>query len=134
MNISTNQGQKMYSNSATPQGNNTSQTTTINQSNTTSTNIQSTSYSQKTIDLPEVRAEQIDINEKAVEGSNFTYIPKMVDQSIRLPVKKTDQIYNKVKQLIDMHMEYSSLELDFHKLGMAKDHVEAAIYYLRNIE
>jgi hypothetical protein len=85
------------------------------------------------INLPTTKAE-ININQHAFDESNFSYIPRLVDKSIRLPINKNANTYSKVKEKIKEHMEMARLELDFHKLEQSKDHVEAAIFYLRNIE
>lgn len=89
---------------------------------------------QPKVNLPEPKTTPVEMNTKAVDSSNFTYTPRLVDKSIKLPISKTDPSYSKVKEIINMHIEYSGLEMDFHKLEMAKDHIEAAVYYLRNIE
>ena len=84
-------------------------------------------------ELPDVKDEGGNFSYKKMESVEIDYIPTLVDKSIRLPISKTSSEYSKVKELIKTHIEYSTLELDFHKLDNAKDHVEAAIYYLRNI-
>ncbi len=83
--------------------------------------------------LPDVTNKSSQIIMTEMPSTDENYIPKLVDRSIRLPVSKVSSEYNKVKSLIKEHIEYSGLELDFHKLELSKDHIEAAIYYLRNI-
>lgn len=85
------------------------------------------------IDLLPDPINQGPINEKALHDANFDYIPRFVDRSIKLPVKKLSNDYNKVKDLIMMHMEYCKQEIDYTKVQFAKDHAEAAVFYLRNI-
>lgn len=62
------------------------------------------------------------------------YIPRFVDRTIRFPISKGSKEYEQLKEKIKTHIEYSGLELDFHKMDIAKDHIETAIYYLRNLE
>lgn len=82
--------------------------------------------------LPDPK-DHIQINEKAMHDTNFDGIPRFVDRKIRLPVKKLSPDYQAVKDLIMMHMEYAKQEIDYSKVEFAKDHVEAAVYYLRNV-
>jgi hypothetical protein len=84
-------------------------------------------------DLPDVKDEN-NFSYKNMGSVHLDDIPRLVDRSIKLPILKTSSEYLKVKELVKNHIEYSSLELDFHKLEIAKDHVEAAIYYMRNID
>ncbi len=84
-------------------------------------------------EFPDVKDEGGNFSYRTMDSVRMDYIPTLVDKSIKLPISKNSPQYNKVKELIKMHIEYSTLELDFHKLDIAKDHVEAAIYYLRNI-
>jgi hypothetical protein len=84
------------------------------------------------LDLPSVKRDK-DSFEEVRASSNFDYIPRLVDKSIRLPITKDSEAYKKVKQLAKEHMDYAALELDYNKLEKSQDHVEAAIYYLRNI-
>jgi hypothetical protein len=87
------------------------------------------------LNLPNVKDDEPDINQRIDKISyDHNIIPRLVDRSIKLPINKNSPNYSKVKDLIKMHMEYSGLELDFHKIELTKDHIEAAIYYLRNIE
>ena len=76
------------------------------------------------------------IGNNASLGKNSGYsgpVPKFVDTSIQLPIRRTDPQYSKLKELIQMHIEYSNLELDYHKLSQGRDHLQAAAYYLRNV-
>ncbi len=70
--------------------------------------------------------EQIKIN------SN-DYLPKKVNKSLHLPVVKSTPEYNKVKAEIISNIEDGICELEYFNLDHAKDHVECALYYLRNI-
>lgn len=60
-------------------------------------------------------------------------LPKLVKSEFRLPMSKRDPMYPKLKEQIEEHIEYSNLELDYHKLDFGREHLEAAAYYLRNI-
>ena len=85
-------------------------------------------------EFPEVKEASTNLSYKKMDSVNLDYIPTLVDKNIKLPISKNTPEYIKVKEIIKTHIEYSTLELDFHKLEIAKDHVEAAIYYLRNIK
>jgi len=117
--------------------NNTNLNTNTNNSKSfTSSNeyniLSKPSKSVEDLNLPTVKDEEYDIHKKIKFDSN--YVPKLVDRSIKLPITKNSTNYSKVKELVKMHMEYAGLEIDFHKLELSKDHIEAAIYYLRNIQ
>lgn len=60
-------------------------------------------------------------------------LPKLVKSEFRLPMSKRDPMYPKLKEQIEEHIEYSNLELDYHKLDFGREHLEAAAFYLRNI-
>ena len=61
------------------------------------------------------------------------YVPKLVNPMFKLPMSKTDMNYPQLKEVINMHIEYSNLELDYHKINKAREHLEAAAFYLSNI-
>lgn len=103
-----------------------------NNSKSTTQSQPSKSCEDMTRKLPIVKNDSIeDMN---ITNMSYDYIPRFVDKTIELPISKNSPSYAKVKELIRTHMEYSGLELDFHKLDLAKDHIEAAIYYLRHIQ
>jgi hypothetical protein len=85
------------------------------------------------LDLPAVKKEKNSF-EEVIASSSFDYIPRLVDKSIKLPIMKDSDAYKKVKEIVKNHMEYAALEMDYNKLEMSQDHIEAAIYYLRNIQ
>jgi hypothetical protein len=91
------------------------------------------SKSVQEMNLPEVN-DGYKIDDSLISNINSDYIPRLVDRTIQLPIHKNSQNYAKVKNLIKEHIELSGLELDFHKLELSKDHIEAAIYYLRNVK
>ena len=93
-----------------------------------------TGPSKKLEEFPNVKEASTNLNYEKIDSVNLDYVPTLVDKNIKLPISKNSPEYNKVKEIIKTHIEYSTLELDFHKLEIAKDHVEAAIYYLRNIK
>ncbi len=96
---------------------------------------QITTKSTDEVRLPDVKGNG-KISDSHVANIDIGYIPRLVDKSFlnMLPISKSSNNYAKLKEKIREHMEYSGLELDFHKLELAKDHVEAAIYYLRHIQ
>ena len=65
--------------------------------------------------------------------TNPQYIPQGIDRSIPLPMNKRDPNYPKLKALIDEELIMANQELDYHKIDMARNHLEKAAYYLKNI-
>ena len=54
--------------------------------------------------------------------------------NIRLPTSKDNKAdYDKCVKTILQHIEYASSELDYQKVNYSIDHIEMALYYLRNI-
>ena len=65
--------------------------------------------------------------------TNPQYIPQGVDRSIPLPMNKRDPNYQKLKALIEEELILANQELDYHKIDMARNHLERAAYYLKNV-
>ena len=65
--------------------------------------------------------------------TNPNYIPNGVDRSIPLPMSKKDPRYPEFKKLIDRELILANQELDYHKIDMARNHLERAAYYLKNV-
>ena len=65
--------------------------------------------------------------------TNPQYIPQGVDRSIPLPMNKKDPNYPKLKAIIDEELIMANQELDYHKIDMARNHLEKAAYYLKNV-
>ena len=65
--------------------------------------------------------------------TNPQYIPQGIDRSIPLPMNKRDPNYPKLKALIDEELIMANQELDYHKIDMARNHLEKAAYYLKNV-
>ena len=65
--------------------------------------------------------------------TNPKYIPKGVDRNIPLPMNKRDPNYQHLKAKIEEELILANQELDYHKIDMARDHLEAAAYYLKNV-
>ena len=65
--------------------------------------------------------------------TNPQYIPQGVDRSIPLPMNKRDPNYPKLKAIIDEELIMANQELDYHKIDMARNHLERAAYYLKNV-
>lgn len=62
------------------------------------------------------------------------YIPNGVDRSIPFPVYKNDRNnYMRIKALIEEEISLANQELDYHKIDMARNHIEKAVYYLKNV-
>ena len=61
------------------------------------------------------------------------YIPQGIDRSIQLPVNKGSPVYQKLKSIIEEELILANQELDYHKIDMARSHLERAAYYLKNI-
>ena len=65
--------------------------------------------------------------------TNPQYIPQGINRSIQLPMNKRDPNYPTLKALIDEELIMANQELDYHKIDMARNHLEKAAYYLKNI-
>ncbi len=61
------------------------------------------------------------------------YLPKKVNRALKLPVAKSTPEYDKVKAEIISNIEDGICELEYFNIDHAKEHVECALYYLRNI-
>ena len=61
------------------------------------------------------------------------YIPKGVVTNIRLPIRKQDPNYQHLKKIIEKELILANQELDYHKIDMARNHLERAAYYLKNV-
>ena len=65
--------------------------------------------------------------------TNPNYIPNGIDRSIPLPMSRRDHNYPHLKNLIDKELILANQELDYHKIDMARNHLEIAAYYLKNV-
>ena len=65
--------------------------------------------------------------------SNPNYIPNGVNRNVPLPMRKTDPNYHHLKAIIEKELILANQELDYHKIDMARNHLEIAAYYLKNI-
>ena len=61
------------------------------------------------------------------------YLPKRINKALASPVVKSTPEYNKVKAEIISNIEDGICELEYFNIDHAKEHVECALYYLRNI-
>jgi len=61
------------------------------------------------------------------------YIPNKVDKSINLPINKTSSDFKKVKDEIISNIEDGICEIEYFNLDYAREHIETALYYIRNI-
>ena len=65
--------------------------------------------------------------------TNPNYVPNGVDRNIPLPMSKRDPNYVHLKNIIDKEIILANQELDYHKIDMARNHLEIAAYYLKNV-
>ncbi len=65
--------------------------------------------------------------------TNPQYIPKGINKSIPLPMDKKSPNYPKLKAIIEEELILANQELDYHKIDMARNHLERAAYYLKNV-
>jgi uncharacterized protein YihD (DUF1040 family) len=65
--------------------------------------------------------------------TNPQYIPHGVDRNIPLPMNKKDPNYPHLKAKIDEELILANQELDYHKIDMARNHLEIAAFYLKNV-
>jgi len=68
-----------------------------------------------------------------IKSLSNDYLPKRVNKALRMPVAKSTPEYDKVKAEIISNIEDGICELDYFNIDYAKEHVECALYYLRNI-
>ena len=61
------------------------------------------------------------------------YIPKGVNKKIPLPMRKSDPNYQNLRSVIEKELILANQELDYHKIDMARNHLENAAYYLKNV-
>ena len=64
---------------------------------------------------------------------NPNYIPNGVNRNIPLPMSRKDPNFVHLKKIIDDELILANQELDYHKIDMARNHLEIAAYYLKNI-
>ena len=65
--------------------------------------------------------------------TNPQYIPNGVDRNIPLPMNKNNPNYHHLKAKIEEELILANQELDYHKVDMARNHLEIAAYYLKNV-
>ena len=65
--------------------------------------------------------------------TNPNYIPNGVNRNIPLPMNRKDPNFVHLKKEIDKELILANQELDYHKIDMARNHLEIAAYYLKNI-
>ena len=65
--------------------------------------------------------------------TNPNYIPNGVNRNIPLPMNKKDPNFVHLKKEIDKELILANQELDYHKIDMARNHLEIAAYYIKNI-
>ena len=61
------------------------------------------------------------------------YIPRGVNTNIPLPMRKKDPNYPNLRKLIEKELILANQELDYHKIDMARNHLEIAAFYLKNV-
>ena len=64
---------------------------------------------------------------------NPNYIPKGVNTNIPLPIRRIDPNYHHLRSIIEKELILANQELDYHKIDMARNHLEIAAYYLKNV-
>ena len=65
--------------------------------------------------------------------TNPQYVPKGIKTNIPLPMNKRDPNYPMLKAVIEEELILANQELDYHKIDMARGHLERAAYYLKNV-
>ena len=65
--------------------------------------------------------------------TNSNYIPNGVNRNIPLPMNRKDPNFVHLKKEIDKELILANQELDYHKIDMARNHLEIAAYYIKNI-
>ena len=78
-------------------------------------------------------------NYSNASGSNYLDnfgnpgLPLKVDPRFARKVSKREPAYKELREIIERHIEYANLELDYHNVHEAKERLIAAQYYLANI-
>ena len=78
-------------------------------------------------------------NYSNASGSNYLDnfgspgLPLKVDPKFARKVSKREPAYKELREIIERHIEYANLELDYHNVHEAKERLIAAQYYLANI-
>ena len=65
--------------------------------------------------------------------TNPNYIPNGVNRNIPLPMNRKDPNFVHLKKIIDQELILANQELDYHKIDMARNHLEIAAFYLKNV-
>ena len=65
--------------------------------------------------------------------TNPQYVSQGIDRNIPLPMSKRDPNYHELKAIRDEELIMANQELIYDKIDMAKNHLEKAAYYLKNV-
>ena len=65
--------------------------------------------------------------------NNNNYIPELVNPVFNLPMRRNDPNFINLKAAIEDLIENATQELDYHKVNMARENLEAVAYYISNI-
>ena len=65
--------------------------------------------------------------------NNNNYIPELVNPVFNLPMRRNDPNFINLKAAIEDLIENATQELDYHKVNMARENLEAAAYYISHI-
>jgi hypothetical protein len=67
-------------------------------------------------------------------GGSGSFNEKLKQLDVKLPVKMLTPDYFKVEAQIKKQLEYGTTEINNNKIEKAVQHLEAALFYLKNID
>jgi hypothetical protein len=113
-------------------------TTNINLTNTY--NVRSPPFVKENSTTPKVTREIADpgkpttISSKSNNQEKKDLFSIEKETNFSFPMERTNNDYNLYKDIIKEHIKYGIYELDFQKIKESTDHVEKALFYLKNIQ
>jgi lipoate synthase len=74
------------------------------------------------------------MNKTTIKGGANSFSEKVKQIDVKLPVKILTPDYFKVEAQIKKQLDYGTTEINNNKIDKAIQHLEAALFYLKNIE
>lgn len=59
---------------------------------------------------------------------------ELINQNIKLPIKKGSQEYEQIKDIVKEHLMLAEQEALYNNMTTSQAHIEVALYYLKNIQ
>lgn len=74
------------------------------------------------------------MHKTTIKGGANSFSEKIKQIDVKLPVKILTPDYFKVEAQIKKQLDYGTSEINNNKIDKAIQHLEAALFYLKNIE